>query len=130
MQQVISNLLDNTYKHSQRDCIIEIWLANNRLHVKDDGSGIAKKVLPYIFDPFFTTSKTNIGLGLSFCKLVMDAFGGTIVYKSRQGNKSFTEFLLTFPKLKKTKTKKRKQSPYKTSPCMGTLQQENPSRIL
>ena len=128
MQQVVSNLLDNTYKHSQRDCMIEIWLANNRLCVKDNGSGIAKEVLPYIFDPFFTTSKTNIGLGLSFCKLVMDAFGGTIVYKSRQGNPSFTEFLLTFPKLKKTNKKKR--GPRKTESCMEAPQQENPSRIL
>ena len=107
MQQIVLNLLDNTYTHSQRDCTIEIWLANNRLHVKDNGSGIAKEALPYIFDPFFTTSKATIGIGLSFCKLVMDAFGGTIICKSRQGNKAFTEFLLTFPKLKKKGRKKK-----------------------
>jgi signal transduction histidine kinase len=107
MQQIVLNLLDNTYAHSQQDCTIEMWLSNNRLHVKDNGSGIAREALPYIFDPFFTTSKATIGIGLSFCKLVMDAFGGTIICKSKQGNKAFTELVLAFPQLKKQERKKK-----------------------
>ncbi len=101
MQHSLFNLLDNTYKHSQKDCMVEIWLTKNRLHVKDNGSGISREALPYIFDPFFTTAKAAMGMGLPFCRLVMETFGGTIICKSKQGRRSFTEFLLTFPELKK-----------------------------
>jgi signal transduction histidine kinase len=102
MQHILFNLVENVYKHSQKDCIVEIWLANNKLHVKDNGVGIAKEALPYIFDTFFTTAQAAMGIGLSFCKLVMEAFGGIIICKSRQGKKSFTEFVLTFPEIKDT----------------------------
>ncbi|MHA7877555.1 MAG: sensor histidine kinase [Bacteroidota bacterium] len=97
MQHMLLNLLDNVFKHSKKNCTLEIWTANNRLYVKDNGAGIAKEALPYIFDPFFTTDQEAMGIGLTFCRLVMEAFGGIIICKSRQGSKSFTEFVLTFP---------------------------------
>ena len=97
MQHIIYNLLKNSHKYGRDDCRIEIWLKNNRLHFKDDGPGIAPHTLPNIFDHFFTTSKTGTGIGLAFCRLVMDEFGGSIICKSRQGPDSFTEFLLGFP---------------------------------
>jgi signal transduction histidine kinase len=102
MQHILYNLVENAYKHSQRDCIVEIWLANHKLHVKDNGVGISKEALPYIFDPFFTTTEVAVGIGLSFCQIVMEAFGGVIICKSKQGKKSFTEFVLTFPEIEAT----------------------------
>ena len=102
MQHILYNLVENAYKHSQRDCIVEIWLANHKLHVKDNGVGISKEALPYIFDPFFTTAEAAVGIGLSFCQIVMEAFGGVIICKSKQGKKSFTEFVLTFPEIEAT----------------------------
>jgi len=102
MHHILFNLVENVYKHSRKDCIVEIWLANNKLHVKDNGTGIAREALPYIFDPFFTTAKAAMGIGLSFCRLVMEAFGGIIICKSKQGKKAFTEFVLTFPEIKET----------------------------
>jgi len=106
MQHVLCNLLDNAYKHSKKDCTVEIWLANHRLYVKDNGSGVAKEDLPYIFDHFFTTTKAAMGLGLTFCRLVMETLGGTIICKSKQGKHSFTEFVLTFPRHNKKRKKK------------------------
>ena len=103
IQHIIFNLLKNAYKYSREDCVIDIWLGNNRLHFKDNGPGIAREALPYIFDHFFTTDKAGIGLGLAFCRLVMEEFGGTIICKSKQGRGSFTEFILTFPEVKKTR---------------------------
>ena len=97
-QHMLFNLIENSHKHSQQDCTLQIRLNNHRLHVKDTGRGISKNALPYIFDPFFTTDATAMGLGLAFCKLVMQAYGGVIICKSKQGKQSFTEFILTFPK--------------------------------
>jgi len=102
MHHILFNLVENVYKHSQKDCIVQIWIANNKLHVKDNGAGIAKEALPYIFDPFFTTAKDAMGIGLAFCRLVMEALGGIIICKSKQGKESFTEFVLTFPEVKES----------------------------
>ncbi|MEL6412813.1 MAG: sensor histidine kinase, partial [Bacteroidota bacterium] len=99
MHHIIFNLLRNTYKYSHDDCAIEISLDSEkrRLLYKDHGPGIAPKARPYIFDHFFTTSKTGSGIGLAFCRLVMDEFGGMIMCKSEQGPNSYTEFWLDFP---------------------------------
>ncbi len=62
------------------------------------GTGIAADKLPSIFQPFYTSLEqgTGTGMGLSFCKMVMDGFGGAIACRSKLGE--FTEFELKFPK--------------------------------
>ena len=51
---------------------------------------------PYIFDDFFTSDKKGgTGLGLPFCKRVMEAFGGDITCESVEGEG--VEFCLRFP---------------------------------
>ena len=57
------------------------------LEVQDEGSGIGLEELNKVFDPFFTTKgkKTNIGLGLSICKKIIDAHKGEIEIKSMPG---------------------------------------------
>ncbi len=67
------------------------------LAFKDTALGIDADVLPYVFDEFFTTKRANggTGVGLSFCRQVMKAFGGTIRCLSEKGQ--HTTFLLEFP---------------------------------
>lgn len=78
---------------------IQIWLTQekgfNLLHFKDLGKGISKAALPHIFDPFFTRTDHGTGIGLTFCKSVIESYGGTIVCHSTEGE--FTEFVLSFP---------------------------------
>jgi len=52
-------------------------------------------MLPKIFDRFFSSTHHGSGIGLAFCKLVMQAYGGNITCQSQQGE--FTEFVLSFP---------------------------------
>jgi len=62
----------------------------------DTGSGIPPAVLPRIFDNFYTTKKSDgAGIGLAFCKRVMDAFGGTISCDSVVGH--YTTFAMRLP---------------------------------
>jgi signal transduction histidine kinase len=57
--------------------------------------GIPADKLEFIFDDFFTSDKKGgTGLGLPFCKRVMNAFGGDISVKSEVGKG--TEFCLRF----------------------------------
>ncbi|OZY86774.1 hypothetical protein CBP51_07120 [Cellvibrio mixtus] len=70
----------------------------NRLEFLDNGIGIDEKILPHIFDRFFTTKDrgNNSGVGLTFCRKVMESFGGNITCESKLGE--YTLFTLTFKK--------------------------------
>lgn len=72
-----------------------------RIKVSDTGPGIEPENLEKIFDPFFTTktdSKDNSGsgLGLAFCKTVIENHGGSIEVKSEKNNG--TAFVINLPK--------------------------------
>ncbi|MBA8667631.1 hypothetical protein H1Q59_06990 [Holosporaceae bacterium 'Namur'] len=99
VKHLLSNLLTNAYKYGGRNVKIEIRAENNKLYFKDDGKGIAEDDLPFIFDRFYSKSKNGTGIGLAFCKMVMQDMGGYIECKSVLGK--YTEFTLTFPKAKK-----------------------------
>ncbi|WP_039457875.1 sodium:solute symporter family transporter [Candidatus Jidaibacter acanthamoebae] len=101
MKQMLFNLLNNSYKYGGKNVKINIRVENNKLYFRDDGKGIAEEDMPYIFDKFYTKSKSGTGIGLAFCKMVMQDMGGYIECKSRLGK--YTEFILTFPKVKKKK---------------------------
>ncbi|MDQ2695131.1 MAG: HAMP domain-containing histidine kinase, partial [Pseudomonadota bacterium] len=67
----------------------------NYLYFKDTGTGIPQAVLPHIFKRFYTTREEGSGIGLSFCAMVMQQFGGMIDCRSEPGE--YTEFVLAFP---------------------------------
>ena len=68
----------------------------NRVKVRDTGPGIPPENLDKLFSAYFTSGrKGGTGLGLSYCKRVMQAFGGDITCNSVVGE--YTEFVLTFP---------------------------------
>ncbi len=102
MTHVIFNLMKNAlfYLKAANKGDIHIWCEQqdelNVLHFKDTGLGIDEDVLPKIFDRFYSRTLKGTGVGLAFCKLVMESFGGSIICQSVTGE--FTEFLMTFPK--------------------------------
>jgi signal transduction histidine kinase len=99
---VMFNLLKNSFYHIKkaRKGEIYIWLGtdkkHNILYFRDTGSGIADKNLPHIFDQFYSNTLHGTGIGLAFCKRVMQGLNGDIKCFSREGE--FTEFRLIFPK--------------------------------
>ncbi|AIF81618.1 putative periplasmic sensor histidine kinase [endosymbiont of Acanthamoeba sp. UWC8] len=103
IKRLLSNLLNNAYKYGGRNVKIEIRAESNKLYFRDNGKGISEDDIPYIFDKFYTKSKSGTGIGLAFCKMIMHDMGGYIECKSRIGK--YTEFILTFPALKKKKKK-------------------------
>jgi len=99
---LLYNLLVNAlqFLQSEPEGRINIQLKKgesfNMILVRDNGPGISPEILPKIFDPFFTVGKKGgTGLGLAFCKQVMQSFNGEITCKSEKGK--YTEFTLKLP---------------------------------
>ena len=98
------NLLDNAIKYSEAEPQIVISTRNMddglTISIKDHGMGMSKEVQQKIFDKFYRKSSGNIhnikgfGLGLSYVKAIVEAFGGSISVKSEAGKGStFNIFL-------------------------------------
>lgn len=109
MEHILFNLIKNALYHITKASKGGIFISfkktpkHNMLIFKDTGTGIPPEVLPHIFTRFYTWSEdrdqsTGTGIGLAFCKSVIESFGGTIGCTSRLGE--YTEFTLTFPLLK------------------------------
>jgi PAS domain S-box-containing protein len=57
---------------------------SNKLYFRDTGTGISPEILPYIFDRFYSQTKHGTGVGLAFCKMVMEGMGGGIECHSKE----------------------------------------------
>ena len=88
MVQVIANLVNNAIIYTPEGSHIRIVLCEDgdkaSVRVEDDGPGIAEKDRAHIFESFYTVghtladSKRSVGLGLSLCKSIVEAHGGSI----------------------------------------------------
>jgi signal transduction histidine kinase len=88
MQQVLRNVLANALRFAPADTAIEIDCrrlpsAGAALLVRDHGPGIPTAELEAIFEAFVQSSLTSdgsggTGLGLTLCRKIMAAHGGTI----------------------------------------------------
>lgn len=86
IQRVICNLLDNAEKYAPPSTPIMINISNEptgiRLEVIDHGPGVPLALRERIFDKFVCLERQgtrhSAGLGLTFCKLVVETHGGEI----------------------------------------------------
>ncbi len=100
---ILFNLIKNSLYYVQQAGEGRIVISANEIKngkqivVHDNGAGIPQHIQPHIFERFFTTTITGqgAGIGLSFCKMVMDSIGGAIDCESTPGD--HTTFTLTFP---------------------------------
>lgn len=77
---------------------ITVTVQPGEVRVHDDGPGMSRSVRDALFEPFATTGKVGgSGLGLAYCRRVVEAFGGEIGCDSRRDR--FTEFTLRLPAL-------------------------------
>ena len=98
LTRVVSNLIQNALVHSSQAVKIRIGAraqdGGALITVEDDGPGIPPEYREVIFRKFETVKAPNAprvrssGLGLAFCKLVVDAHGGRIWVQSTEGQGS------------------------------------------
>jgi signal transduction histidine kinase len=68
-----------------------------KIHIKDNGKGMASEVKKQIFEPFYTTKSLDkgTGLGLSICREIIQKHHGDIDVISEPGVGS--EFIISLP---------------------------------
>lgn len=103
IERVLENLLSNAFKYTPPDGRIEILATETddkiRIEIKDNGSGIPAKLLNEIFDEYVQGSDKSFvytnstGIGLTYCKLAIEAQGGEIGLISKQGEGTTVWFL-------------------------------------
>jgi signal transduction histidine kinase len=94
LRLVIFNLMKNALKYAGSNATIQIWAENRKLYFRDDGRGISPQVLSNLFKRYVTESKSGHGIGLNFCKEVMNKMNGEIECQSTLGKG--TTFILSF----------------------------------
>ncbi len=95
LKEAFHNLIDNAVKHGKADRI-EISSEKRRdtyiIHVKDNGKGIPQEEIDKIFDMGY--SKTGTGIGLTIVKKIIEAHGGNISVRSKEGEGTTFEIVL------------------------------------
>ncbi len=103
LRRVLENLIENAIRHAPEES--EVTLVAKRvqaaepgieIRVIDRGPGVAPEARARIFDPFVQLEngeqlapRTGRGLGLTFCKVAVEAHGGTIWVEESQPGAAF-----------------------------------------
>lgn len=114
LEQVLTNLLDNAFRHTPGGKRIEIKAVQVihrgkhelQVEIKDEGAGIPPDDLPYIFERFYKADKARVreesggtGLGLAIVKNIIEAHHGTITAFSEVGQGTTFKLLLPVERL-------------------------------
>lgn len=105
IEQVIINLLENSIQHSGSEAPTELEITadgeNAVFTVRDRGRGISQEELPFLFEGDRpgqgkkSDSSRGMGIGLSICKSIVRAHGGTIT--ALNGETGGAVFTFTLP---------------------------------
>lgn len=106
LSQVLINILINAQQsfvsiHDHKNILIKIYTDSDMddvyISIIDNGSGIPNDIRDNVFVPFFTTKPEGFGtgLGLPFCKSVIDGHDGSIELNDQQNHG--TEVLIKLP---------------------------------
>jgi C4-dicarboxylate-specific signal transduction histidine kinase len=62
--------------------------------VSDTGPGLPADAINRVFDPFYTTKANGLGMGLSICRSIIDAYGGRLSVKPNVPRGAVFQFTL------------------------------------
>lgn len=84
LEQVIANIINNSYKYANTDIYISYKIIDNTfsLLIKDKGPGVKEDEIPLLFEKYYrgkdSKDKPGTGLGLYISKMFIDSMKGEI----------------------------------------------------
>lgn len=86
IEQVMRNLFENAIDSGEGKTRIDVeWTIRGRsdgatlvMTVRDKGVGFTEEQRALAFEPFYTTKRDGTGLGLTICRRIVEAHGGSI----------------------------------------------------
>lgn len=103
LKQVMMNLIKNACESydeqhtSGRTIIISIHNHSESLSIEidDNGCGMTDETIEKLFNQFYSTKEDGTGIGLSICRKIIKAHGGSLSVNSTYGKGS--KFSISFP---------------------------------
>jgi signal transduction histidine kinase/ActR/RegA family two-component response regulator len=119
LHQILTNLLQNAIKYTQRGGNIQVSAAHSlgwvSISVRDNGIGMPEDLVARVFDPFsqakrsLDRSEGGIGIGLALVRRLVEMHGGTVEAFS-SGPRKGSEFVVRLPVLDKRAAKLSQES--------------------
>ena len=99
LKQVFINILKNCLESKDKDNLyVDIKLRkikdNIKITITDNGCGMTKEELDHIEDNFYTTKTNGTGLGIPYCKEIINYHNGKILYKSIKNKGTIISIIL------------------------------------
>ena len=101
IQQVLVNLIGNAIeamaKSARRELIVTTTPIDEEtveIAVADSGPGLPEEIAAHLFEPFVSTKPNGMGLGLSICRSIAEAHGGSLRSEPNPGGGMIFRFTL------------------------------------
>jgi two-component system sensor kinase FixL len=85
IEQVVFNLMRNATEAMSKSQRRVLTLATKSIadgmievSITDTGPGVSADIQANLFEPFVTTKEGGLGIGLSICRVIIEAHGGTL----------------------------------------------------